>query len=397
MQKILLLGGSAQQVIAIETAKRLGYYTVLCDFLPDNPGQYAADKFYLVSTTDKEAVLEVAKKEQVEGVLAYASDPAAPTAAYVAEKMGLPTNPYHAVDTLCNKDEFRRFLSESGFNAPQCGGYCTVDEAIRDTARFNLPIIIKPVDSSGSKGVTVLHSLDHLQKALEFAFSFSRGHRIIIEEFIEKKHEYLIGGDIFVADGEIVMWGLLNCHRDAEVNSLVPVGKSYPLALSENDQNLVKGTLQKMVGRLGIRFGAMNVELIVDKAGRVWPIDIGPRNGGNMIPDLLGLIFGIDVVEMSIKAAMGEPIDTVAKEGEKFFATHNLHSNKDGIFKSIKFSDRIERHIIRKNIYKSAGDAVYYFDNAAKALGIIFMKFDCEKQMHDLLSRVNHEISIVLE
>ena len=81
MKKILLLGGSAQQVIAIETAKKLGYYTVLCDFLTDNPGQYVADKFYLVSTTDKDAVLEVAQKENVDGVLAYASDPAAPTAA----------------------------------------------------------------------------------------------------------------------------------------------------------------------------------------------------------------------------------------------------------------------------------------------------------------------------
>ena len=92
-QKILLLGGSSQQIIAIKTAKRLGLYTVLCDYLIDNPGQYEADKFYLVSTTDKDTVLKVAKQEKVDGVLAYASDPSAPTAAYVAEKMGLPTNP----------------------------------------------------------------------------------------------------------------------------------------------------------------------------------------------------------------------------------------------------------------------------------------------------------------
>ena len=104
MKKVLLLGGSAQQIIAIETAKKLGYYTVLCDYLTDNPGQYHADKFYLVSTTDKEAVLDVTKKESVDGVLAYASDPAAPTAAYVAEKLGLPGNPYESVETLCNKD-----------------------------------------------------------------------------------------------------------------------------------------------------------------------------------------------------------------------------------------------------------------------------------------------------
>ena len=89
-KKLLLLGGSAQQVIAIKTAKRLGCETILCDYLPDNPGRCEADRFYLVSTTDEQAVLEVARREQVDGVLAYASDPAAPTAAYVAEKLGLP-------------------------------------------------------------------------------------------------------------------------------------------------------------------------------------------------------------------------------------------------------------------------------------------------------------------
>ena len=153
MKKILLLGGSAQQIVAINTAKRLGYYTVLCDFLPDNPGQYEADKFYLVSTTDKNAVLKVAMEENVNGVLAYASDPAAPTAAYVAEKLGLLTNPYESVETLCNKDKFRIFLKKNGFNAPVSKGYSSNNV---DTSLFSLPVIVKPADSSGSKGATVL-------------------------------------------------------------------------------------------------------------------------------------------------------------------------------------------------------------------------------------------------
>jgi threonine dehydrogenase-like Zn-dependent dehydrogenase len=115
MKKILLLGGSAQQIPAIEGAKKQGCYTVLCDYLPDNPGQYHADKFYCVSTTDKETILEIAVREKVDGILAYASDPAAPTAAYVAEKMGLPTSPYSSVEILTQKDKFRQFLKENGF------------------------------------------------------------------------------------------------------------------------------------------------------------------------------------------------------------------------------------------------------------------------------------------
>ena len=142
-------------------------------------------KFYLVSTTDKDAILEVAQKEKVDGVLAYASDPAAPTAAYVGEKLKLPTNPYSAVEILCNKDRFRAFLHDHGFNAPISMGYQTVEDAALDTSRFRLPVIIKPVDSSGSKGATVLHSWDNVNDALKFAFSFSRAHRVIVGQYGE--------------------------------------------------------------------------------------------------------------------------------------------------------------------------------------------------------------------
>ena len=394
MKKILLLGGSSQQIIAIDTAKKHGYYTILCDFLSDNPGQFHADKFYMVSTTDKEAVLKVAMNEKIDGVLAYASDPAAPTAAYVAEKMGLPTNPYESVEILCNKDRFRKFLRDNGFNTPTAKGYS--DKNI-DINEFSLPVIIKPVDSSGSKGVTVLQTWEGLDEALNVAFSFSRSNRVIIEEFIEKKHEYLIGGDIFIFDGQVILWGLMNCHRDDAVNPLVPVGKSYPLLINKEDEINVQDTLQKIINKLGLRFGSVNVELIVDKENKVWPIDIGPRAGGNMIPDLLSLIFGVDVVEMAVFAAMGEPIETTIKKGTPFYASHNLHSSKNGTYGKIVFSDKIEEKIIRKCLYKAVGNKVEYFDNAAKALGVIFMKFDNQAEMYDSLKNINEYYEVKLE
>ncbi|MBE6922264.1 MAG: ATP-grasp domain-containing protein [Ruminococcaceae bacterium] len=395
-KKILLLGGSSQQIVAIETARRLGYYTVLCDYLPDNPGQYHADRFYQVSTTDKQAILEIAEKEKIEGIVAYASDPAAPTAAFVAEQLGLPGNPADSVETLCNKDRFRAFLKENGFHTPVARGYSEPEPALLELDAFRLPVIIKPVDSSGSKGATVLHDWSRVSEALEFAFSFSRSHRLIIEEFIEKKHPYLVGGDIFVVNGEIVLWGLLNCHRDSDVNPLVPVGKSYPLALPAEDVAALKHTLQGMVDKLHIRNGAMNVELVIDRNNRVWPIDVGPRNGGNMIPDLLACIFGVDVVELTIRAAMGENVTMQAGEGEPFYATHNLHSRRDGSFSSITYSRELSQYIIRECVYKNPGDPVNYFDNAAKALGILFLKFPDGETMERILSRINDHITIHL-
>lgn len=396
VKKILLLGGSAQQVIAIEAAKHLGYYTILCDYLPDNPGQYEADQFYLISTTDKDAVLEIAQKEKIEGVLAYASDPAAPTAAYVAEKLELPGNPLKSVEILCNKDRFRKFLLKNGFSVPNAKGYSLAIDAVKEKNGFEYPIIIKPVDSSGSKGATVLYTEDGLSEALNFAFSFSRSHRIIIEHYIEKKHPYLIGGDIFIEDGKIVLWGLLNCHRDVNVNPLVPVGKSFPLQLKDSDIKNVKNTLSSMVEKLGIRNGSMNVELVVDKDDRVWPIDVGPRSGGNMIPDLLGDMFGVNIAEMSVEAAMGTEIKGNICEPNGFYATHNLHSNRNGRYKGISFSPEIEPYIYRKCLYKKQGDVVEYFDNAAKCLGIVFFKFPDEDVMKSVLEHINELITIEL-
>ena len=262
---------------------------------------------------------------------------------------------------------------------------------------YSFPIIIKPVDSSGSKGATVLREISGLESALDFAFSFSQGHRIIIEEYIEKKHPYLVGGDIFVANRNIIQWGLMNCHRDNHVNPLVPVGKSYPPILEPKDLQAVKKTLQKLVTDLGIQFGPMNVELIIDKKNRVFPIDIGPRSGGNMIPDLLGMIFNCNVVEMSIKAAMGIFPEETMNDGQPYYATLNLHSDRDGTFQDVEFSSELEKYILKKSIYKKPGNEVRCFANAAYALGIVFFRFPDQETMISIEEHMNEHVRIILQ
>ena len=144
-RKILLLGGSAQQVIAIRTAKELGYYTVLCDYLPDNPGQYVADKYYNTSTTDVESVYKIAKEEQVDGILAYASDPAALPGAIVAERLGLPTNPAKSVEVLGLKYPWRQFLHDNGFACPKFYSFhpsTPVNQIVEAVKDFTFPVIV---------------------------------------------------------------------------------------------------------------------------------------------------------------------------------------------------------------------------------------------------------------
>ena len=286
-KKILLLGGSAQQVVAIKTAKQLGYYTVLCDYLPDNPGQYVADKYYNASTTDVEAVYEIARSEQVDGILAYASDPAALPAAIVAERLGLPSNPAKSVEVLGLKYPWRQFLHKHGFACPKFFSFhpdTSFDEIKANCTDFTFPVVVKPTDSSGSKGVTRLDSWEGFEKAVAWADSYSRNKVLLIEEFIQRGFPHVIGGDIFVWDGTIVLYGEMSCLRDTEKSPLIPIGEQMPSGLNEKQQANVHNELQRIVSALDIRFGELNIEIILDKDDNVHFLELGPRAGGNMIP-----------------------------------------------------------------------------------------------------------------
>lgn len=193
-KKIMLLGGNYFQMTATLTAKRLGYHVISVDYLPDNPAHQYADEYYNVSTIDKEAVLALAREKEIDGIVSYASDVSAPTAAYVAEKMGLPTNPYESVMILTHKDLFRKFMKENGFLMPQGRSFTDREEARTFFRTLSMPVMVKPIDSSGSKGVVKVFQEEEFDSAWEEAVSYSLSKHVIVEEFIQKQG-YQIDGD----------------------------------------------------------------------------------------------------------------------------------------------------------------------------------------------------------
>lgn len=401
-KKILLLGGSTQQVVAIKAAKELGYYTVLCDYLPDNPGQYIADKFYQVSTTDIEAVYNVAKTENVDGILPYASDPAALPAAIVCERLGLPTNPVKSVEILGLKHPWRNFLRKNGFACPKSKSFSpsiTKDEFKKLIADFEFPVVVKPTDSSGSKGVSVLDNLLTFKEAVEWASQYSRNKILIVEEYIKRGFPNVIGGDIFVWDGKIVLWGEMLCLRD-EVNSpLIPIGKIFPSGLSEVQTKKLHAELQKLINALDISFGEFNIEVIIDNNDNVHFLELGPRAGGNMIPVQLSDVYSIDLIKANIWAAMGEKPDFVGRHivaKDVFFMHYVLHSYNDGKFKGLWIEEELKKNIYRTVLYKKYGDNLEKFDGAGKAVGIIFLQFDTLSQMDVFCENHNNLIKVLV-
>lgn len=399
-RSIMLLGGSRHQVPAIEAANRLGYRTVLCDYLPDNPGQYVADVFYQQSTTDRELMLEIAHEEGVSGVLSFGSDVAAPTASYIAEDMGLPGNPLKSVEILSEKYLFRPYLAEHGFNSPKSASFSkdeTPEQVLAHAEGMHFPVLLKPTDSSGSRGVSVLreHSVEALAAALDYAREFSRNGILVLEEFIEYSFPHLIGGDIFVAEGQVRFWGLMSCLRDKKLAALVPVGKAYPAGLSIEQDCALKEEVQKLVSSLSLQFGEMNLEVIMGPEGKPYIVELGARAGGNMIPLQLQDISGINLVEALVRYTMGEgPLDVTFEGNDKVVATSVLHASKTGVFQCVSYAEELEPYIYRDMVYVEPGDHVEKLNYGSKAIGLVFLKFDSAEQMWDILNRISDLIDV---
>ena len=401
MKKVLMLGGSHIQIPSIKKAVEMGFYTISCDYLPDNPGHKFAHEYHNVSTTDKEAVLELAKKLEIDGVVCYASDPGALTAAYVCEKLGFPTSPYPSVDILSNKDKFRAFLQDNGFNCPKAKGYTKddVQKAFNEIGEFSFPAVVKPVDSSASKGVTILEDASKLKEAIEYALSFSRAKRFIIEEFIEKVG-YQLGGDGFSVNGELVFRCFSNSHTYA-INPIVPFGESFPYILPTEIQTKLHNDFQRVLTLLGMQTGAYNLEARLNKNGEIYILEVGPRNGGTWIPQVIQYATGVDMVEYTIKAAMGmDCSDLRMVEPNGFWAVYEIHSTENGIFKEIWVEESFKKNnIVEFDEFHKKGDKVEAaFHEGANALsGIMIVKFASQEEMIDKMDNMYNWVKVVLE
>lgn len=403
MKKLLILGGSLYQTFAIKEAKRLGYYVITADYLPENPGHKFADEYHNVSTTDKEAVLKLASSLKVDGVVAYASDPAAPTAAYVCEKLGLPTSPYRSVEILSNKDLFRDFLQKNGFNCPKAMGFTRYEDALAHIDEFKFPVMIKPVDSSGSKGINKMTDKSQLKVFVDDALSYSRAKRFLIEEFIIKKG-HQISGDAFSVDGNLVFHCLGNEFYDPNCDKdFAPLGECWPFQMNHRYIDDLEQQLQRLMTLLNMKSNAYNVEAIVGEDDKVYLLELGARSGGSLIPQVTEFATGVNMVTWVIQAAAGDTIDLSVLNGRTempingFWSNYMVHSNVTGSFKSISFNQEFERkHLVDFVNDLNAGDQIHRFRDAQDCIGEFILKYESMDEMFDVIKNIEKYISIEL-
>lgn len=400
MKKLMLLGGIRYLLPAIEAAHKHWCHVITVDYLPNNIAHQYSDEYHNVSILDKEAVLKLARELEIDGILSYAVDPGVTAAAYVAEQMGLPfTCSYKAACIMQDKAIFRQFLHEHGFNCPRAKGYTDANEAIKDTGLFHWPVIVKPVDSAGSKGVSRVDNPKDLSKAIEHALEESHNGHFIIEDFLELDG-YQSSADCFSVDGKLVYADYSDQHFDSSAsNPYTPAIEVWPATMPQKVQDELTSELQRLIMLLGCRTGLYNVESRLCKNGKAYLMEVSPRAGGNRIAELQRIGTGIDLIEAEVLKAIGEPLPEIKQpKYDGIYVNDIIHSNQGGDFCNVWYDEQFKQnHFISEAVYPKKGDTVEQFRGANNAVGSVFLKFGSHAEADAHIVNHDDNIKVVVE
>jgi len=402
MKKLLLLGGSNFIVPVIEMAHNLDIYVITCDYLPDNIAHKYSDEYYNVSIIDKEAVLSVAQKLNIDGIMAFACDPGVVTASYVAEKMGLPfQGSFESVSILQDKGLFRKFLQDNGFNTPCSKRYTDVREPFQDVGLFHWPVIVKPVDSAGSKGVTKVDTPEMLEGAISAALEYAHNGAFIIEDFLTFDG-YHSSADLFTVDGKLVFATYSDQLFDPEAaNQYTPAQIIWPSTMLPEHQAYLTRETQRLMDLLHMKTGIYNVESCVGVDGKPYLMEVSPRGGGCKIAEIQQRAMGVNLIENEIRSAMGMPLTEIAGtlcDGHWCEMVIHAKPGETGVFEKLEIDPQIEEKYV-KLVAMSAvpGDVVKPFTGANMALGDMFLRFDTREDLNKVMSCSNEWMKIKLK
>lgn len=397
-KRLMLLGGIRYLLPVIKAAHEQGYYVITADYLPDNIAHKYSDEYVNVSIIDKEAVLKVAIEKEIDGIMSFGVDPGVVSASYVQNKLGLPSfGPFESVEILQNKDKFRIFLAENGFNVPWAYGYSNLEDALNDTAKFSYPLIVKPTDSAGSKGVTRVNNENELKSALEYAFKYSIKGNIIVEEFIEKKG-CSSDTDSFSYKGELKFVSF-SAQRfdDKAINPYTPAAYSWPATFTDEECSYLKSELQRLLTLLNMNTSIYNIETRIGTNGKPYIMEVSPRGGGNRLAEVLRYATGVDMITACTRAAVGDTIENIEqKPYNGHWAEIILHADNSGIYDRIEISDTLNAEIIEEDLWVKSGDSVEGFEGANNAIGILILKFNSKEELEKAIVNQSEWLKVIV-
>ena len=387
MKKILIVGGGVNQLPLILASKTEGYEVVVVDYAGEScPGFAVADRLYPVSTTDEEAIFEVAQKEGIDGIISN-SELSMLLVNRIAERMGLIGNPVEGIQSLISKNRFRNLQNKAGVYAPLSREVSSVEEAVAVAEGMRSPIIVKPCESSGSRGCKVIDGFraEEISAAFQACWQYSRNRNVVMEEYVTMPSLRTIEGDIFVFGDSIIWDGLFYTTRPAWA-PIVPMTYTAPLLIDDAKLNRIKTDTARVLRAAGIRYGEFNMEGFFTETGEFFIIEINARQGGNFLPVFLRRFSGIDYNRLLVTTCVNDDryfkavMESVRHP--RFAIMHSVYSRQEGYYKGVRIDPSIENKVTRINELLSMGEKGEKCIDGSSIVASVDLEFDSLEELY---------------
>lgn len=391
-KRLLIIGASILQVPAIKKAKELGFYVGVIDYNPNAVGIPLADEFFNVSTIDIDGVVSVAEKFKPSGIMTLATDMPMRSVATACKKLGLPGISMETAIKSTDKGEMIKAFVENGVEHPWFFIIDNEEELKAVFNKINYPCIMKPTDSSGSRGVQLINNQTELLDAYNYSKEYSKKGRVIVEE-------YMVGSEVsveIIVTDETVHILQVTDKLTTGAPHFVEMGHSQPSKLSIEDLNKIKDLATRAVKAVGITNGPAHVEIMLTKEGPKM-VELGARMGGDCITThLVPLSTGIDMVKEVIMLACGLKTDLTPKA--QMGSAIRFFNTKSGVIQDINGAEEAEKIQGVKEISftKSVGDKVGEIKGSTDRVGFVIAQAHTAEEAINICEKATNAINIVV-
>ena len=392
IKKALILNACYAEIPLIKAMQSLGYYVIALGNNVSALGNNVADKYIRCDYSDKVAVLKIAEQEKIDAIVSGCTDFALLTTAYVAEKMGLSGHDSLEVsETIHLKDKFRSFAYSLGIKMPKnmkCTTQTSIDEIIKT---IGFPLIVKPVDLTTGYGMTKCLQKSDLLPALNLALNKTRKDYVVVEEFLEWSNH---GFSTFIQNQEVKFYFVDN--EQHSINKYAVSGASTTQSVPKSAIDDLIDSCNKIAKRLNLVDGIFHLQFILGTNNVPTILEITRRAPGDLYFDLVKYTTGVDYPKLIVEAEMGLPLEEVSQKTPTCsMVRHCIMSTKNGVITDVKIDDSIRTKIIHSLEWWKKGDIIS--DNKLYKGGIVFIRFDSEKEMQNIIPKLNSLVKIEVE
>ncbi len=398
-KRLLLLGGGHAEIPLIKAAQALGYFVITTGNAREGLGHPFADKNVFEDFSDKEAMLELARRENVSAVCSGCNDFALLSTVYVCDKLGLPGHDsYETSLQIHHKDKYRALATRLGIPTPRAVSVKNREEF--DALNLDFPVIVKPIDLTGGKGIHRAANYEEAVKAYENAVSRTREDHVVVEEFVTGTNH---GFSAMLVNGKVAFYFADN--EQYFVNKYMVSGASTPSTTSKRGLDLLCEYSERIAADLKLVDGILHIQYIERDDGIPVIIEICRRPPGDLYIKFVQYATGVDYPRAIILAETGTlQISDLTPAGTvnvakfvplvKPFLRHCVMASREGVVQGVNFSPEIAGNIVEKFLWfkkgEPTGDILYY-----KA-GIVFLQFDSVEEMREKTTRMTDLIQVSL-